>query len=202
MPKSDSNKVAAITITFWIVKTAVTTVGDLAGDALSIALGLGYVPALVIALVITAALFLGQLHLERHRPVLYWALVLSTAASGAEISDSIDRFLHFGTAAGAGIFLVCLLVTQALWRVRCGRIGFYPISRRTDEVFYWMSAILANCLGSVLGDLFGDKWGFGTAGSVAINIAVLALLALVNGKTRISKSSLFWTAFVFTRIPL
>lgn len=199
---SDSNKVATITITFWVLKTVVTTVGDLVGDALSIAFGLGYLLALVVALGATAALLSGQLRIERHRPMLFWALILSTAAVGAEISDSFDRFLHFGTATGAGLFLVCLLATLAIWRVRCGRIGFYPISRREDEVFYWVSVILANCLGSVLGDLIGDKFGFGTFGNIGVNAGVLVLLAVLNGKTRIRKGSLFWVAFVFTRIPL
>lgn len=199
---SDSGKVASITVTFWVLKTAITTVGDLTGDALSIALGVGYLVALVVALVVTAALLSAQLRVERYRPVLYWALILSTAAAGAEISDSIDRYLHFGTVAGAAIFLVCWLSVLALWRGRFGRIGFYPVSTRKEEIFYWLSVVLANCLGSALGDLFGDKLGFGTIGSIAVNAGVLLVLALLNAKTRISKGPLFWVAFLCARIPL
>lgn len=201
MPKPDINKVALTTITFWVLKTIVTTVGDLTGDALSIEFGLGYLLALAVVFAITAALLAGQFLVRRHRPVLYWASLLSTAAVGAEISDSVDRFLHFGSEAGAGIFLVGLLAALAVWRFRCGRIGYSPISKRTDEIFYWAAAILANCLGSVFGDLIGDKLGLGTLSAVAVNAGLLLVLAVLYGKTRVNRGLLFWAAFVFTRIP-
>lgn len=194
-------KVAAVTVSFWILKIVTTSAGDLSGDALSISLGLGYALALIVALSVTVALLLAQLRAKRFRPWLYWALMLSTSAAGAEISDSMDRALHWGNAGGAGLLLVCLAATLAVWYVRCGAIGSYPIEARRDELFYWLAAVLANSLGSALGDLVGDRLGVGLPGGTAVNFGILALLVVLFYTTRSGRGPLFWAAFVFSRIP-
>lgn len=200
-PAPSASRVAAVTVSFWILKTLLTTLGDLSGDALSIALHLGYALALGVTLAVTASLLLAQVKAQRFQPTLYWALMLSTSAAGAEISDAIDRALHLGNAAGAGLLLATLAVTLAAWRVRCGAIRYRVVRDRQEELFYWAAALLANSLGSALGDLFGDKLGLGVLGATGVNCAIVAVLLALRYTTRRAQPVLFWGAFVFTRIP-
>lgn len=201
MPAGAASKVAAVTFSFWILKIITTSAGDLSGDALSLSLGLGYGLALMVALAVTVALLFVQLKAKRLHPPLYWFLILGTSAVGAEISDGIDRALHWGNLGGAGVLLAGLCITLAVWFVRCRTIGPYPIERRREELFYWVAAILANSLGSALGDLIGDKLGVGLLGGTAVNFGVLALLWVIHRTTRADRGLLFWAGFVFSRIP-
>lgn len=200
-PADNASRVAAVTVSFWILKIVTTSAGDLSGDALSISLRLGYELALIVTVAVTVALLLAQLKTKRFHPTLYWVLILSTSAAGAEISDSMDRALHWGNAGGAGLLLVCLAATLAVWYARCGAIGSYRIESRRDELFYWLAAVLANSLGSALGDLVGDKLGVGLLGGTAFNLGILALLLALHYTHRVGKGPLFWAAFVFSRIP-
>lgn len=193
-------KVAAAGLSFWILKIVTTTVGDLCGDVISITLGLGYVNALLVALAVVAALLTVQLSARRFHPLLYWPLILLSSTVGAEVSDTVDRALHWGTATGAGVLLACLVVTLGAWYVHRGEIGVYPIKQRTDEGFYWLAVIFANSLGSVLGDLLGDRLGLSVLGGLAVNVGVLAVLTLLYYRTRANRGVLFWTAFVFSRV--
>ena len=195
-----AGKVAAVTLVFWILKIVTTTAGDLSGDLLSITLGLGYITALIVALAATGTLLVVQLRAKRFQCLLYWALIFLSSTVGAEFSDTVDRALHWGTLGGAVLLLACLVATLAIWRLRRGEIGIYPIDEREDEAFYWAAVIFANSLGSVIGDLVGDRLGLGVLGGVAVNAGVLASLALLRYKTRANRGLLFWTAFVFTRV--
>ncbi|HYW77450.1 MAG TPA: hypothetical protein VFA48_12680 [Gammaproteobacteria bacterium] len=205
MPDTNSmaeqtSKVAVITLSFWIIKVVTTTAGDLSGDMLSISLGLGYVTALIVAVSVMAALLAFQLGARRFHYLLYWALILLSSTVGAEISDSMDRALHIGTLGGAAVFLACLVATLSIWRLSSGKIRFYPVIKRQDEAFYWTAAIFANCLGSAIGDLVGDRLGFGVLGGVAVNAGVLAFLVMLRFKTKANRGVLFWVAFVFSRV--
>lgn len=195
-----ASKVAAITISFWIVKTVATTVGDLSGDLLSITLGLGYVIALILVLALMTTLLVAQIRAKRFHPLLYWFLILVSSTIGAEISDTIDRALHWGDVAGAGALLAALLITLAVWALRCGRIRIYPISDRPNELFYWLAVVFANSLGSVVGDLLSERFGVTLLGGIAVNVGILAMLWALQRKTGANKAILFWTAFVFTRV--
>ncbi len=201
MTTEKTSKVATITLSFWMLKVITTTAGDLTGDLLSITLGLGYVLALIVALGVTAALLFAQLKAKRFHPGLYWILILATSAAGAEISDSIDRALHWGNLAGTGALLLCLGAALATWRARRGAIRCDSIEDPRDERFYWLAALLANSFGSAACDLIGDKLGVGVLAGTAINLGILALLALLHYTTRTRRELLFWGAFVFTRIP-
>lgn len=194
-------KVAAVTLSFWILKVITTTAGDLTGDLLSMTLGLGYALALIVSLAVTAALLSAQLKAKRFHPWLYWALILGTSAAGAEISDSLDRGLHWGNLAGTALLLAALLLALAVWRLRRGAVKSSSIEQRPDERYYWLAALLANSLGSALCDLIGEKLGVGVLAGTAVNLGVLALLLLMYYGTRAPKAWLFWTAFVFSRIP-
>ena len=196
-----ANKVAAVTVSFWIAKVLFTTVGDLSGDALSITLGLGYEFALAVALVVFLALLHVQLRATRFIPWLYWLVLLSSSAVGAEISDSIDRALHWGSRYGTLALLLCTVLILAAWFAHRGALGSVPVNDRRDERYYWLAAISANSLGSAFGDLIGGWHGWGLMGGIAVNLAILALLIVLHYTTGVSKGLLFWTAFVVTRIP-
>lgn len=194
-----ANKVAAVTISFWIIKILATTAGDVCGDLLSITLGLGYILSLAVALGFVLAVVTAQLKASRFYPVLYWVLILASSTVGAEISDTLDRTLHLGYIAGSALLFACLLSTLTVWHARQGRIRIYPVYEGLEERFYWLAVIFANSLGSVLGDLIGDRLGLGLIGGISINATVIAVLVLLNYTTRLNKALLFWTAFVFTR---
>lgn len=197
-----ASKVAAVTLSFWILKVVTTTAGDLSGDFLSITLGMGYVVALIVALVIMGVFLAVQLRAKQFYCLLFWTLVWLSSTVGAEVSDAIARTLHWGTPGVTGALLVCLAATLVVWRVRRGKLGFYPIKELEDEFFYWIAAIFANSLGSVIGDLVGDRLGFGVLGGVAVNAGVLALLIVLRYKTKANRGLLFWTAFIFSRVSL
>ena len=123
------------------------------------------------------------------------------AAVGAEISDGIDRALHWGNLAGSAVLLAALLVTLAVWSARRGALRLERIHERQDEILYWLAVLLANSAGSALGDLFGEKLGLGVLGATGVNFAILAVLLALHRTTRKGKGLLFWGAFVVTRIP-
>lgn len=195
------SKVAAVTLSFWIEKVLVTTVGDLSGDALSISLGLGYALALLAAFAVFAPLLLAQLRTKRYVPWLYWALLLSSSAVGAEISDGIDRALHWGNSVGTAALLVCTLIALAVWFMRRGALGAGDVRALADERYYWLTVVLANSLGSALGDLVGDKLGVGVLGGTGVNAGILALLLALYLTGRAPRGLLFWAAFVVSRVP-
>ncbi|MGC8521118.1 MAG: hypothetical protein ACP5PN_04535 [Steroidobacteraceae bacterium] len=195
------SKVAAVTVAFWVLKVIFTTVGDVSGDALSISLGLGYMLALLVALAVFVPLLISQLRARLFVPWLYWALILSSATVGAEISDGMDRALRWGNPAGTAVLLLCLLVTLAVWFRRRGAIGVCPIGDRRDECYYWLAAVFANSSGSALGDLIEDKLRVGVLGGTAVYAGIAALLLILHYTRRSGKGLLFWSAFVVTRIP-
>ncbi len=201
LPADGLSKVAAVTVAFWVLKVLLTTLGDVSGDALSISLGLGYGLALIVALAVFAPLLIAQLRARRFVSWLYWALILTSSTVGAEISDGMDRALHWGNPAGTAVLLLCLIVTLAAWFARRGVIGVYPVRNRQDERYYWLTAVFANSLGSALGDLIGDKLGVGVLGGTAVYAGMAALLLILHYTMRAGKGLLFWSAFVVTRIP-
>jgi uncharacterized membrane-anchored protein len=200
-PPAALSRVAAVTLAFWLLKVIVTTVGDLSGDALSLSLKLGYGRALIIVVAAFAALLAAKWRTRRLVPWMYWGLVLSSSAVGAEISDSLDRALQWGNAAGTGLLLGALVVALAVWFVRCGTVRFAPIVTRADEGFYWLAAVAANSVGSAFGDWVGDGLGWGLWGGIGVNLGVIALLLILRRKTRISRGVLYWIGFVVTRVP-
>ncbi|MEJ2686901.1 MAG: hypothetical protein P8124_06765 [Gammaproteobacteria bacterium] len=193
-------KVAAVTLSFWIVKTLLTTAGDVSGDLLSATLGLGYVASLLVASAFVVSLATAQLRTTGFSALAYWSLIFGTSTLGTELSDAMDRGLHVGYVGGAVVFLLCLIVTLALWHRRRGAISVYPVHDNQGALFYWATAILANSLGSVLGDLVGDRFGLGVVGGLSINAGILGIVLLLHYTTRINKALVFWSAFVFTRV--
>jgi uncharacterized membrane-anchored protein len=193
------NKVAQVTFAFWLMKISATTLGETAGDLLSMTLGIGY--ALSSALL--TGMFLGMLVLQlrtRHfSPLLYWTVILSTSTAGTTMSDYMDRTLGLGYARGSLILVSCLALVLGVWRWSERTLSVDNIQTTRAELFYWTAILFSNTLGTALGDYLADDSGLGFSGGALVIGTLIALTALAYHYTRIDRVVLFWIAFVLTR---
>jgi uncharacterized membrane-anchored protein len=203
-PAADSGlgKVAEVTLFFWIVKIAATTLGETAGDAVTMSMNLGY----LVGTLIFAALFLiavgAQINVKRYHPLLFWSVIVATTTAGTTLADWLDRSLGIGYAGGASILFVLLLATLGFWHRSLGSVSLASITSRKAEVFYWATIMFSQTLGTALGDWMADDkagLGFGYEGSALIFAAGLAVAAAGYFWTKLSRTALFWAAFILTR---
>jgi uncharacterized membrane-anchored protein len=196
---SNANKVAALTLSFWIMKICATTVGETGGDLLAQTMKVGYLASTLILLsffLITLAL---QLRARVFHPWLYWAVILSTSTAGTTLSDYMDRTLGLGYATGSAIIASVLVLVLVTWRITLGSLSVDHISDRRVETFYWLAILSSNTLGTALGDYLADSSGLGYFWSNALIGGGIALVAIAYFTTKISRTILFWIAFVLTR---
>ena len=192
-------KVPAVTLLFWIIKIAATTLGETAGDALSMSLNLGYLTSTGIFAVIFLAAVTAQMRARQFHPWLYWTTIIATTTVGTTMADFFDRSLGIGYSGGTTILLGLLLASLWTWRRTLGSVSVQSVSSPTAEVFYWVTIMFSQTLGTALGDWTADTAGLGYAGGAMIFSALLTLVVLAYFKTRISRTALFWAAFVLTR---
>ena len=192
-------KVPAVTLLFWIIKIAATTLGETAGDALSMSLNLGYLASTGIFAVIFLAAVTAQMRARQFHPWLYWTTIIATTTVGTTMADFFDRSLGIGYSGGTTILLGLLLASLWTWRRTLGSVSVQSVSSPTAEVFYWVTIMFSQTLGTALGDWTADTAGLGYAGGAMIFSALLTLVVLAYFKTRISRTALFWAAFVLTR---
>lgn len=196
---ASGSKVAAVTFSFWVMKIAATTLGETAGDLLSMTLDLGYAVSSAILLGAFIALLSAQLSARRFHPVLFWAVVLATSTAGTTLSDLLDRTLGLGYALGASVLTTCLALTLLAWRTSSGSLSVDDIHSRRAEMYYWAAVLLSNTLGTALGDFLADESGLGFAGGAVLIGGLILVAALASRFERINKVALFWMAFVLTR---
>ncbi|MBK8711893.1 MAG: hypothetical protein IPL97_08485 [Niastella sp.] len=197
MPKY--NKVAQITLLFWIMKIIATTLGETLGDYFSMTANLGYLVTLI-AMLFFFLIALGiQLSVRKYIPVLYWLVIISTTTLGTEISDFMDRTLNLGYALGSLILFVCLIATLFLWKKRFKTLEVYPITKKSKEVYYWIAILFSNSLGTAFGDFLSDNLGFSFLTGAVITASIIIVVVLLHYFTRLNHIVLFWIAFVFTR---
>jgi uncharacterized membrane-anchored protein len=193
------SKVAAVTFAFWVMKIAATTLGETAGDLLSMTLNLGYAISSAILVAVFIVLLLLQLSARRFHPVLFWSVVLATSTAGTTISDLLDRTLGLGYALGSSLLAICLAMILLGWRRSEGSISVSYIGSRRTEIFYWSAVLFSNTLGTALGDFLADDSGLGFAGGATLVGTLILATALATRIKGISKVMLFWIAFVLTR---
>jgi uncharacterized membrane-anchored protein len=193
------NKVAAVTLSFWIMKICATTLGETAGDLLSMTMDVGYAVSTLILLGIFLATLIAQLSARTFHPVLFWLVILSTSTAGTTLSDYMDRTLGLGYAAGAALLVTILIGVLIAWLAVQGSLSVERIQTRRAEIFYWMAILVSNTLGTALGDFLADSSGLGFLGGAAVISAALLAIAMAYFITRISRIALFWMAFVLTR---
>lgn len=193
------NKIAPLTLMFWITKICATTLGETAGDLLSMTLNVGYAVSTLILLGFFATTLVLQLSADRFRPLVYWSVILSTSTAGTTMSDFMDRTLGLGYAWGSVILISGLVVTLFAWRSVDGSISVSKIESRRSEGFYWAAILLSNTLGTAFGDFLADDSGLGFVGGAALVGSAIAVVALLYKTTDVSRVLLFWIAFVLTR---
>lgn len=199
MEKKIFNKVARITLLFWIMKIIATTLGETLGDFISMTLNLGY----SVGIAVTLAFFLGllafQLAANKYIPFLYWTVIVGTTTLGTEISDFIDRSLHLGYAVGTVLLISCLVITLLLWYKAYRNLYVFPILDRRKEIYYWTAVLFSNSLGTAFGDFLGDNLGLSYLTGAVITGAVIIVVVVLHYFTKLNQVILFWIAFIFTR---
>lgn len=194
-----TNKVASVTLAFWVMKIAATTVGETGGDLFSMTLHMGYVASTIMLLSAFGIVLALQLRAKAFHPVLYWGVILATSTAGTTISDMLDRTFGLGYATGASLIGATLVGVFVAWRLTTGSLSVDHIDGGKNEVFYWMAILTSNTLGTALGDFLADSSGLGYLWSNALIGAGIAAVALAYFTTKISRTILFWAAFVLTR---
>lgn len=193
------NKVAQITLLFWLMKIVATTLGETLGDFISMTLNLGYATGIGITLAFFLLILLVQLSLKKYIPAVYWLVIVGTTTLGTEISDFMDRSLHLGYTGGTILLVSCLLITLFLWYRRYKNLEVYPIAEREKEIYYWTAILFSNSLGTAFGDFLGDSLGFSYLQGAMVTGTVIVVVVLLHYLTKINHIVLFWIAFVFTR---
>lgn len=199
MTRAAQNKVPEITLAFWIIKIAATTLGETGGDALSMTLHLGYALSSVIFIGLFAVAAVAQIRAKAFHPLLYWAVIVATTTAGTTMADFADRSLGVGYVGGSLALFALLVAALALWRFTTGSVSVYNISSPKVETFYWATILFSNTLGTALGDFLADRSGLGYEGGVLVFAGALLIVALLYFFTSASRTLLFWSAFILTR---
>ena len=192
-------KVPEVTLMFWVIKIAATTLGETGGDALSMSLDLGYLRSTLIFGVIFAVVVAAQIRARRFHPALYWTTIVATTTVGTTLADFADRSLHIGYAGGASLLAVLLAASLGWWYRSEGSISIATVDHPKTEAYYWITIMFSQTLGTALGDWTADSAGLGYGGGAILFGTLLALLAAACYRTSVSRTALFWAAFVLTR---
>jgi len=193
------SKVPEVTLVFWIIKILATTLGETGGDAVSMSMDLGYLLSTGIFFVVFICAVAVQIYSKAFHPVIYWVTIIATTTVGTTLADFADRSLGIGYAGGSTLLLALLLLSLFIWYRTLGSIAIETVSSPKAEVFYWVTIMFSQTLGTALGDWVADTEGLGYTASAIIFGSMLALLALAYYKTRVSRVYLFWAAFILTR---
>jgi uncharacterized membrane-anchored protein len=192
-------KVPEVTLAFWVIKIAATTLGETGGDAVSMSMNLGYLVGTGIFAAIFLAAVAAQIKAKAFHPFLYWATIIATTTVGTTLADFADRSLGIGYAGGSALLLALLLASLFIWHRTMGSVSVGTISTPKAEAFYWVTIMFSQTLGTALGDWTADTAGFGYTGAAVIFGGLLALVVIAYYWSRISRTILFWTAFILTR---
>jgi len=193
------NKVAQVTFAFWVMKICATTLGETAGDLLSMTLNVGYAWSSAILISLFLISLIAQVRSPKFHPVLYWTVILTTSTAGTTMSDFMDRTLELGYAKGSLILVTCLVIILGVWRFSEGTLSVSNIRTTKAELFYWITILFSNTLGTALGDFLSDDSKLGFLGGAALIGGLLAAITIAAYTTRINRVLLFWLAFVLTR---
>lgn len=199
IPATRSNKVPEVVLAFWIIKIIATTLGETGGDAVSMSMGLGYAIGSVIFIAPFVFTVVAQVRANSFHPLLYWSVIVATTTAGTTMADFADRSLGMGYPGGASLLFALLIVSLAVWHWSVGSVSVDKITSPKVESFYWMTILFSQTLGTALGDWMADTNGLGYEGGALVFAAGLVLIMLAYFHTSISRTFLFWSAFIITR---
>jgi uncharacterized membrane-anchored protein len=198
-PADTLAKVPAITAGFWIIKILATTLGETGGDAVSMSMDLGYLLATAIFAVVFIAAVYAQIRARRFHPLLYWATIVASTTVGTTLADFATRSLGIGYAGGSTLLAGLLVVCIFTWHRALGTVSVDSIRTPRAETYYWLTITFSQTLGTALGDWTADSAGLGYFGAALVFGAMLGMVLLLHLATKVSKTPLFWSAFVLTR---
>src|SRR5690242_7025410 len=196
---TSASKVPAVTLVFWVLKILATTLGETAGDTLSMTLALGYLAATAVFAAVFVAAVAAQIAAKRFHPWVYWFTIIATTTVGTTLADFATRSLGIGYAGGSALLLALLLSSLAVWYRALGTVAVESVRTPAAEIYYWVTIMFSQTLGTALGDWTADSAGFGYTGAALIFGGVLLLIVLAYWFTDISRTALFWGAFILTR---
>lgn len=199
MKHEELNKVAKITLLFWLMKIVATTLGETLGDYISMTLNLGYTIGIAITLAFFFLVLFTQLAIKKYIPIVFWLVIIATTTLGTEISDYIDRTLHLGYTSGSILLLIGLFLTLFLWLHKYKDLEVFPITAKQKEIYYWIAILFSNSLGTAFGDFLGDYFGISYLQGAIITGSIIVVVVLLHYLTKINHIVLFWVAFIFTR---
>jgi uncharacterized membrane-anchored protein len=199
MERTNSSKVAAVTLSFWALKILATTLGETGGDAVSMTLGLGYLVGTAIFGVVFALAVTAQMKARTFHASLYWFTIVATTTVGTTLADFADRSLGIGYPGGSALLLALLCASLYLWHRALGSVAMSSVTSSKAEAFYWVTILFSQTLGTALGDWIADSMGLGYLGAALVFGALLVALGGLYFWSRISHVALFWAAFVLTR---
>ncbi len=197
--QSTMSKVPAVTLGFWIIKVAATTLGETGGDTVTMTMNLGYLTGTVIFLSALIVLVVVQIGARKFRPFLYWTTIVASTTAGTTMADFADRSLGIGYSGGSLMLFLCLMAVVGLWYWSQGTVSVATVTTPKVEAFYWATITISQTLGTALGDWTADTSGLGYAGGALVFAAALAIVAVAYFRTSVSRVFLFWAAFVLTR---
>jgi uncharacterized membrane-anchored protein len=192
-------KVPEVSLVFWIIKIAATTLGETSGDTVTMTLNWGYLAGTALFLALLVVLVVVQIAARKFHPFLYWATIVASTTAGTTMADFADRSLGIGYAGGSSVLLACLMATLGVWYLSLGSIAVTTVVTPKAEGYYWVAITFSQTLGTALGDWTADDTGLGYDGAALLFAGGLAMLAACYFFTKVSRVLLFWAAFILTR---
>jgi uncharacterized membrane-anchored protein len=193
------SKVPEVTLAFWLIKIVATTLGETGGDAVSMTLDWGYALSSALFIGIFVVAVAAQITARSFRPFLYWAVIVATTTAGTTMADLADRSLGIGYPGGSLILFVLLMMTLGIWYWRAGSVSVDTVAAPKIEMFYWAAILFSQTLGTALGDWMADSNGLGYERGALVFAAGLIMVAVAYFYTNVSRTLLFWSAFILTR---
>ena len=193
------SKIPAVTLGFWIIKVLATTLGETGGDAVTMTLGLGYLIGTAIFAMALIVALIAQIRTTRFHPLLYWVVIVATTTAGTTLADFFDRSLGIGYVGGSSVLFALLMAILGLWYWSLGSVSVATVTSPKVEIFYWATIMFSQTLGTALGDFLADTGGLGYEGGALVFGAALLVVAGLYFYTNVSRTLLFWTAFILTR---
>jgi uncharacterized membrane-anchored protein len=193
------SKVPEVALGFWIIKILATTLGETGGDAVTMSMKLGYAVGTLIFLAIFLAAVAAQIRAKSFNPYLYWLTIVATTTVGTTIADFVDRSLGVGYLGGSTLVFACLMASLAIWRWSEGTVSVNTIVTPKAEMFYWLTILFSQTLGTALGDWVADSNDLGYGGGAALFAGALVVILALYLFTQTSRVTLFWAAFILTR---
>ena len=195
----ETTKVPEVTLGFWIIKILATTLGETGGEAVTMSMNLGYLAGTAIFAAIFAAAVATQISAKRFHPFLYWTVIVATTTVGTTLADFVDRSLRIGYLGGSSLLAALLVASLLTWFRTLGTVSTDSINSKQAEIFYWITILFSQTLGTALGNWMADSTGLGYAGGALVFAGGLVTTVAAYFWTNVSRTILFWVAFVLTR---